>query len=178
MYNSTELTFDKELTTLSYKTSINAEFKIDEIQSSNLWDVEAINENIIKAIPLFNCDELISNNSDDIVLEDNKCIILKIDEDTIVKCASEDRPDIHFYHMEIYSWIPYTTSDPTGERVYSIIADEYMNPMVSAEIEVVRNGEVEDILISDNQGFFEYIIPPDTASLSFRYNMDRQYWII
>lgn len=178
MYNSTEITFDKELTTLSYETSINAEFKIDEIQDSDLWEVEAINENIIKAIPLFNCDKIISNNADDIVLDDNKCIILKIDEDTIVKCVSEDRPDIHFYNMEIYSWIPYATSPPTGEIVYSIIADEYMNPMVGAEIEVLRNGEVEEILKSDNQGLFEYVVKPDTASLSFRYNMDRQYWII
>ena len=178
MYNSTELTFDKELTTLSYQTKINAEFKINEIQSSDLWETEAINDNIIKAIPLFNCEQIISSNPDDIILEENKCIIIQIDEDTIIKCVSDDRPEIHFYHMQIYSWIPYTTTDPTGEIVYSILADEYMNPMVNAEVEVVRNGEVEDILITDNNGQFEYVVPENTESLSFRYNMDRQYWII
>ena len=178
MYNSIELTFDKELTTLSYQTKINAEFKIDEIQDSDLWEIEAINDDIIKAIPLFNCEQIISSNTDDIVLEENKCIILQIDEDTIIKCISKDRPEIHYFHMQIYSWIPYTTTDPTGEIVYSILADEYMNPMGNAEIEVVRNNKVEDILITDNNGLFEYVIPEGTESLSFRYNMDRQYWII
>ena len=80
--------------------------------------------------------------------------------------------------MQIYSWIPYTTTDPTGEIVYNVLADEYMNPMVDAEIEVLRNGEVEEILKTDHQGLFEYVIKPNTESLSFRYNMDRQYWII
>ena len=178
MYNSTDIIMDEELTILSYQTKINAEFKIDEIQTSDLWETETINDNIIKAVPLFNCEQIISSNPDDIVLEENKCIILQIDEDTIIKCTSEDRPDIHFYHMQIYSWIPYTTTDPTGEIIYSILADEYMNPMVSAEIEVVRNGEVEEILKTDNQGLFEYTVPSDTESLAFRYNMDRQYWII
>lgn len=178
MYNSSDIIMDKELNILSYQTKINVEFKIDEIQDSDLWETEAINEDIIKAIPLFNCEEIISSNPDDIVLEENKCIIIQIDEDTIIKCISKDRPEIHFYHMQIYSWIPYTTTNPTGEVVYNVLADEYMNPMVSAEVEVVRNGEVEDILITDNNGQFEYVVPENTESLSFRYNMDRQYWII
>ena len=178
MYNSTEIIMDNDLTKLSFQTKINAEFKIDEIQDSDLWETEEINDSIIKAIPLFNCEEIISSNPDDIVLEKNKCIILQIDEDTIIKCVSEDRPEIHYFHMQIYSWIPYTTTDPTGEVVYNVLADEYMNTMPFAEIEVVRNGEVEDILITDYNGQFEYVIPAGTESLSFRYNMDRQYWII
>lgn len=178
MYNSTEIAFDKELTTLSYKTNINAEFKIDEIQDSDLWEVEEINENIIKAIPLFNCEEIISNNPDDIVLEENKCVILKIDEDTIVKCVSNDRKDLHFYHTILGAFIPYT--DPSGvipRTVYGILADEYMNPIVNAEIEVLVDGEIEEILTTDNNGVCEYIFTHG-SSLSFRYNMDRQYYII
>ena len=177
IYNSKDITFDEDLTTLSYNTTINAEFTVEELMESDLWDVNEDN-GLIKAIPLFNCDRIISSNSNDIVLEENKCIILNIDEDTIVNAVSEDRPDIHFYNMQIYSWIPYTQTDPTGEIVYSVLADEFMNPMVGVEIEVIRNGEVEEILKTDNQGLFEYIVPVDTESLSFRYNMDRQYWII
>ena len=178
MYNSTELTFDKELTTLSYKTSINAEFKIDEIQESDLWETEAINENIIKEIPLFNCEEIISNNPDDIVLEKNKCVILKIDEDTIIKCVSEDRKEVHFYHTNLYTYIPYT--DPTGtipRTVYGILADEYMNPLVNAEIEVLVDGKIDTIIKTDNRGVCEYVFDHG-RTLSFRYNMDRQYYII
>ena len=178
MYNSTELLFDNELTTLSYKTAINSEFKIDEIQNSYLWKVETINENLIKAIPLFNCEEIVSNNSDDIILEDNKCVILKIDEDTIVKCKSNDRKDLHFYHTIITAFIPYT--DPLGvipRTVYGVLADEFMNPIVNAEIEVLVDNVVEEVLITDNNGMVEYVFTHG-SNLSFRYNMDRQYYII
>lgn len=178
MYNSTEITFDKELTTLSYETSINAEFDINEIQYSDLWEIEEINDNLIKAIPLFNCDEIISNNSDDIVLEENKCIILEKDDDTIIKCVSDDKKEVHFHNTNLYTYIPYT--DPTGtnpQTIYGILADEYMNPLVNAEIEVLVDDELETIIKTDNQGVCEYEFTYGTT-VSFRYNKDRQYYII
>lgn len=179
IYNSIDLIMDKELTKLSYNIKINTEFKINDIQTSDLWKVETINDNLIKAVPLFNCDEIISNNSDDIIIEENKCAILKIDSDTIVKCQSNDRPDIHFDHMVIEAWIPYTDSNHVIPRtVYAILTDTYMIPMVNAEIEVLVNGELDSVLITDNNGMVEYEFTEWNSSLQFRYNIDRQYYII
>ena len=170
---------DSELTELSYELKINSEFKIDEIQDEDLWKVETINDNLIKAVPLFNCDEIISNNPDDIIIEENKCVILKIDEDTTVKCISNDRPSIHFNNMSIEAWIPYTDPDEIIPRtVYAILTDNWMNPMVGAEIEVYVDGELDTILKTDNNGAVEYVFDHWDSSLSFHYNMDRQYWII
>ena len=176
MYNSIEMTFDEELTTLSYKTSINAEFKIDEIQDEELWKVETINDNLIKAIPLFNCEQIISDNPDDIIIEENKCAILNKDEDTVVKCISNDRPDIHFDNMNIQTWVPYT-GEAVPWTVYGILADDYMVPMVGAEIEVLIDGELDTVLITDNNGMVEYVFDHG-STIQFYYNMDRQYWII
>lgn len=179
MYNSTELTVDEKVTTLSYDLKINAEFKISEIISGDLWETETINDNLIKAIPLFNCDEIISNNSDDIIIEENKCAILKIDSDTIVKCQSNDRPDIHFDHMMIEAWIPYTDPNHVIPRtVYAILTDVFMIPMVGAEIEVLVNGELDSVLTTDNNGMVEYEFTEWNSSLQFRYNMDRQFFIL
>lgn len=179
MYNSTELTMDEKVTTLSYDLKINAEFKISEIISGDLWKTETINDNLIKAIPLFNCDEIISNNSDDIIIEENKCAILKIDSDTIVKCQSDDRPDIHFDHMIIEAWIPYTDPNQVIPRtVYAILTNTFMIPMTNAEIEVLVNGELDSVLTTDHNGGVEYVFDHWSGSLSFRYNMDRQYYII
>lgn len=179
MYNSVDLIMDSKLTELSYELKINAEFKIDEIISGDLWETEEINNNLIKVIPLFNCEQIISNNPDDIIIEENKCAILKIDDDTTVKCVSNDRPDIHFDHMIIEAWIPYTDPNQVIPRtVYAILTDTFMIPMTNAEIEVIVNGELDSVLTTDNNGMVEYEFTEWNSSLQFRYNMDRQYYII
>ena len=88
MYNSKELTVDPELTLLSYNQTINAEFTLEEILDSPLWIVNSDN-GLIKAIPLFNCDNITSSNSSDKVLDSNKCVILENDMDTIHLITSE-----------------------------------------------------------------------------------------
>ena len=93
---------DEELTFLSYKQKINGEFTVNEIVTGDLWSVSAINDNVYKAIPLFNADVITSSNPNDIVLDMNKCLIVANDEDTLVTVSSEDTSNIHYYSLQLY----------------------------------------------------------------------------
>ena len=168
MYNSKDMVVDKDLTFLSYNQTINAEFTVGEILESDLWVVNDDN-GLIKAIPLFNCDRIISSNDSDIVLEDNKCVILQNSDETIIQCISNDTGSIHYYTVELYSYAPYTTLDLIDEVcVYCIIYDEFLNTIGNIEIQVYIDDTLTDTVTTDNNGIAKYLVNQD-CEIMFKY---------
>ena len=152
MYNSKDLVVDEDLTFLSYNQTVNAEFTVEEILDSPLWSVNSDN-GLIKAIPLFNCDKITSSNESDKVLDDNKCVILENDVDTIVKCISDDTGSMHYYAIELYAYAPYSSLDLIDElTVYCILHDEYLNTVGNVNVDVYLDGELSGSVVSDSNG--------------------------
>ena len=152
MYNSKDLVVDEDLTFLSYNQTINAEFTVEEILDSPLWSVNSDN-GLIKAIPLFNCDKITSSNESDKVLDDNKCVILENNVDTIVKCISDDTGSMHYYAIELYAYAPYTKLDVIDEvTVYCILHDEYLNTVGNVNVDVYIDDEISGNVTSDSNG--------------------------
>lgn len=170
MYNSEELIMDRELTFLSYKQPITAEFTVNEIINGDLWKVYSINDNVYKAIPLFNCDKLVSSNANDIVLEDNKCLILHVDDDTIIKAISNDVGSTHYYSLQLYAFTPYSKLDVIDEvSVYCIVYDEFLNTLNNITINVLVDGDVVAQILTNNQGIGKYTVTK-ASEISFEYN--------
>ena len=168
MYNSKELTVDPELTLLSYNQTINAEFTLEEILDSPLWIVNSDN-GLIKAIPLFNCDNITSSNSSDKVLDSNKCVILENDMDTIVKCISDDTGSMHYHSVELYAYAPYTKLDVIDEvTVYCILHDEYLNTVSNVGVDVYINDELSGSVLSDSNGVCRFKVNQN-CSVKFVY---------
>ena len=170
MYNSSELIMDKDLCFLSYGQPINAEFTVEEILTGDLWKTYQINNNIYKAIPLFNCDELSSSNPKDIILENNKCLILHVDDDTIIAAKSDDIGDIHVYSLQLYAFAPYTKLDYLDSLfVYVICYDEFLNTLNNVFVDVYVDNELIATVETDNQGIARYEVS-DACEVSFKYN--------
>lgn len=170
MYNSKDLCFDENLTFLSYKQPINAEFTINEILTGDLWKTYQINDNLYKAFPLFNCDRLVSTNSKDIILEDNKCVILHVDDDTIINAISDDVGSIHYYSLQLYAFTPYSKIDVIDEvTVYCIVYDEFLNTLNNITLNVLVDGYETAKIQTDNQGIAKYDIT-EPSEVSFEYN--------
>ena len=168
MFNSKDLIMDKDLTFLSYGQPINAVFTVDEIINGDLWEVSAVNTNVYKAIPLFNCDQIISSNADDIILETNKCLIFHADDDTNITCVSEDTGSIHFYSLQLYAFAPYTTLDVPELSVYCIVYDEFLNTLNNIVINVLIDGDVVTQIQTDNQGIAKYTVS-EACEISFEF---------
>lgn len=170
MYNSKELIFDRELTFLSYGQPINAEFTVEEILTGDLWKVYQVNNNIYKAIPLFNADVITSSNPKDIVLEGNKCLILHVDDDTLITAKSDDTGDIHFYSLQLYAFAPYTKLDYLDSlSVYVIVYDEFLNTLNNVFVDVYVDNELIATVETDNQGIARYEVS-EACEISFKYN--------
>lgn len=170
IYNSKDLCMDKELTFLSYKQPINTEFTVHEILTGDLWKVYQVNENVYKCIPLFNCDNLVSSNTKDIILEDNKCVILHEDNDTIIKAISYDTGAIHFYSLQLYAYAPYTKLDVIDEVVvYCIVYDEFLNTLNNISVNVLVDGYETAKIETNNQGIAKYTIS-EASEVSFEYD--------
>ena len=71
IYNSKELIVDPELTFLSYNQTVNLEFRLEDLLVSPLWFSESV-DGLVKCVPLFNCDEIVSSNPSDKVLDGNR----------------------------------------------------------------------------------------------------------
>jgi len=169
MYNSKELILDNELTFLSYNQTINREFTVEEIKTSPLWKVKT-GDGLVTAIPLFNCDKIVSNNSDDIVLETNQCIICQNINETIVECISNDTGGIHYYTLELYAYTPYSKLDVIDEvTVYCIVSDEYLNTLNDVEVEVIVDDEPVSTVTTDNQGIARYKVS-EACTVKFNYS--------
>ena len=169
MYNSKEMCVDKDLTFLSYNQTINAEFTVDEILESDLWVINDDN-GLIKAIPLFNCDLITSSNSSDIVLDNNKCVILQNVGETIVECTSDDTGSIHYYSVELYAYCPYTKLDVIDKvSVYCVLADEYLNTVNNVNVNVIIDDEPVDTVKTNSNGICKYTVDAD-CTVKFVYN--------
>lgn len=60
--------------------------KISELDN-RYWNIENMDDgNILRIIPLFNCNNITSSNPDDIVREKNQCLICKNDINTVITC--------------------------------------------------------------------------------------------
>ena len=170
MYNSSELIFDSELTFLSYKQPVNQEFTVDEIVNGDLWVTLAVGDGVYKCIPLFNCDKLVSSNTNDIVLEDNKCLILHVDDDTIVTALSDDVGSTHYYSLQLYAFTPYSKLDVISEvSVYCIVYDEFLNTLNNVTVNVLIDGTVTGQIQSDNTGLCRYTVS-EPCEVSFEYD--------
>lgn len=163
---------DSELTFLSYKQPINQEFTVDEILNSNLWITSSVSDSVYKCIPLFNCDKLVSSNTNDKVLEDNKCLILNVDDDTLVTALSDDTSSMHFYSLQLYAFAPYTRLDVPQLQVYCIVYDEFLNTLNNITLNVLVDGDVTAQIQTDNQGLCKYTVTePCEVSFEFEDNI-------
>lgn len=126
----------------------------DEVTSSLKYkNFKIYKSRLIKAVPLFNCDKIISSNSSDKVLDGNKCVILENDMDTIVKCISDDTGSMHYHSVELYAYAPYTKLDVIDEvTVYCILHDEYLNTVGNVNVDVYIDDELSSSVLSDSNG--------------------------
>ena len=169
MYNSKDMCVDNELTFLSYSQNVNAEFSVDDILSGDLW-VVYVNGGVYKCVPLFNCDKLVSSNANDIVVDDNKCLILHVDDDTIVTAVSDDVGSTHYYSLQLYAFTPYSKLDVISEvSVYCIVYDEFLNTLNNVTVNVLIDGTVTGQIQSNNQGLCKYTVT-EACEISFEYN--------
>ena len=172
MYNSKELIMDSELTFLSYNQPVNMEFTVDEILHGDLWSVSSVRDDVYRCVPLFNCDRLVSSNTNDIILEDNKCLILTVDDDTLVTALSDDVGSTHYYSLQLYAFAPYTTLDIDEVSVYCIVYDEFLNTLNNIGVNVLVNGDVTAQIQSNNQGLCKYTVTePCEVSFEFEDNV-------
>ena len=168
MYNSKDGTVDKDLTFLSYNQTINKEFTVEEILTSDLW-VTNDDNGLIKAVPLFNCDKIVSSNSNDKVLDDNKCIILENINETLIQCISNDTGAIHYYSVELYAYTPYTSLDVIDEvTVYCILYDEYLNTLNNVDVDVYVDNVLVNTITTDSQGIAEFNVK-EPCTIKFAY---------
>ena len=160
---------DNELTFLSYSQNVNAEFSVDDILSGDLW-VVYVNGGVYKCVPLFNCDKLVSSNANDIVVDDNKCLILQYDDDTIVTAVSDDVGSTHYYSLQLYAFAPYTTLDYLDHlSVYVIVYDEFLNTLNNVTLNVYIDNVLTSQVQTNNQGIAKYDIA-EPCEISFEYN--------
>lgn len=125
--------------------------------------------NIVKAVPLFNCDIIQSNNPNDIILDDNKCAILNNDNNTIITAKSDDTSSIHYYNIVLYAYTPYCQLNGLNELVVScIVYDKYLNTLNNIEVSVYVDNELNTIIKTNNEGLCEFKV--DTAcTVKFKY---------
>ena len=125
--------------------------------------------NIVNAVPLFNCDMITSSNPNDRVLDDNKCIILENNFDTVVTVESDDTGGIHYYNSVLYAYAPYCQLNGLNELVVScIVYDKYLNTLNNIEVSVYVDDELNTIVKTNNEGLCEFKV--DTAcTVKFKY---------
>lgn len=168
MYNSQDKCLDENLTFLSYNQKINRNFTVDELLSSDLWVIESIGE-ILRCIPLFNCDSIISSNSDDIVLDDNKCLICENDENTLISCISDDTGGIHYQDISLHAYTPYSKLDLVDSIVvYCVVYDNYLNTLNNVPVYVFIDDELVGTVNSDNNGICKFSVS-EPCRIKFNY---------
>ena len=169
MYNSEDRCLNEELTFLSYNQKINKSFTINEIKESDLWVVEEIN-NVLRGIPLFNCDNIVSSNNEDIVLDNNQCIICNNDSSTVISCISDDTGDIHYHNIFLYAYTPYSKLDLVDNIVvYCIVYDNYLNTLNNVGINVFVNNEKMGVVNTNNNGICKYSVS-EPCNIKFNYD--------
>ena len=158
MYNSQNKCLDNDLTLLSYNQKINKSFTVNELKDSGLWVVESQGD-ILKCIPLFNCDSIVSSNNNDIVLEDNKCLICHKNSKTIISCISDDTGSINFHDISLHAYTAYSKLDLIDSLVIScVVYDNYLNTLNNVSVKVIVDGDLVGTVNTDNNGICKYKI--------------------
>lgn len=160
MYNSS--IFDDKLTKLSYNHQINKKFVLEDIKDtsnneSNLWNVTNTGDGVLKLIPLFNCGKIVSSNSNDIVLDKNKCIICIDDDSTIISCIS-DNDDILFYGLNLHSFSVFSELVNGSLAIYCIAFDNFNHLLDNEEIDVYIDDTYVTSVLTNSDGLCEYTI--------------------
>ena len=178
MYNSHDLIFDNEVTFLSYNQTINHIWTCENLILSNLWDITQIDDLIYKCIPLFNCDIISSSNESDIILEDNKCLILNFDEETRITCTSDDTGSIHYHDIQLCAYTAYTKLDVIDElTVYCIVHDKYLNTLNNVLIDVLIDDEITSTITTNKEGVCRFKINKP-CGIQFKYEDSESNLII
>lgn len=169
MYNSKERISATDTTELSFNQKINKTFTVGEILNSPLWHIKNTEGNIITAIPLFNCDYIESFNESDIVIDDNKAIIIIVDDEDIpITCKSDATGDINYGDIHrIHSFYTYGGRQFGDPTIFAIVYDECGAPIVNALLDVQINGEYYDTVTSDNEGLCRVLLPEGGQSVAF-----------
>lgn len=169
MYNSEDRISDKNTTQLSFNQKINRTFTVGEILTSPLWYIKNTEGNVVTAIPLFNCDRIESFNESDIVIDDNKAIIITVDDEDIpIYCKSADTGDINYGAIHrIHSFYTYSGREFGDPTIFAIIYDECGAPISNALLDVQINGEYYDTVTSDNEGLCRVLLPEEGQTVEF-----------
>ena len=156
IYNSKDLILDEDLTFLSYNQTVNLEFRLEDLLVSPLWFSESV-DGLVKCVPLFNCDVIVSSNPSDRVLDGNRCVICELVDDTLITCSSSDTGGVHYYSVELYAFAPYPVLDVVDEvTVYCILNDEYLNSVGNVSVDVSVDGVVVGSVVSDGDGLCRF----------------------
>ena len=161
MYNSS--IFDDKLTKLSFNHKINKEFSLEDIKNSNnnesnLWNVFNNGGGVLKLIPLFNCDKIISSNSDDIVLDKNKCIICINNDSTIISCITENKGDLVYYGLNLHAFAIYPYLIDGKLDVYCVAFDDFNHLIINEEISVYINNEYVGSVLTNINGICKFTV--------------------
>lgn len=169
MYNSEERISATDTTEISYNQKINRTFTVGEILTSPLWYIKNTEGNVVTAIPLFNCDRIESFNDSDIVIDNNKGIIIIVDDEDIpIDCKSDDTGDIYYGDIHrIHSFYTYAGRQFGDPTIFAIIYDKCGAPISNALIDVQINGEYYDTVTSDNEGLCRVLLPEDGQTVAF-----------
>lgn len=177
MYNSKERICDEQTTQLSFNQKINRTFSVGEILTSPLWHIKNTEGNVVTAVPLFNCDYIESFNDSDIIIEDNKAIIILVDDEDIpITCKSDDTGDINYGDTHrIHAFYTYGGRQFGDPTIFAIVYDECGAPIVNALLDVEINGEYYDTVTSDKEGVCRVLLPEGGQSVSFIFAWFRKY---
>ena len=172
MYNSKEIISATDTTELSYNQKMNRTFTVGEILTSPLWHIKNTEGNVVTAIPLFDCDSIESFNEADIIIDNNKAIIIHIDDTDIpIECISDDTGDINYHNTHrIHSYYTYggrAFGDPT---IFAVVYDECGNPIPNALVDVEVNGEYYTTVTSDNEGICRVLFPEGGTTIQFSWH--------
>lgn len=92
---------DNEIVQFHKKVNVDFISKVVDI-NQDLFRIITIEEDrLYKIIPLFNCEEIISSNPNDKVLNDNKCLIFIGDLDTVVHFKSNNTVEVLGLYIEL-----------------------------------------------------------------------------
>lgn len=172
MYNSEDRISDKNTSELSFNQKINRTFTVGEILTSPLWYIKNTEGNVVTAIPLFNCDRIESFNDSDIVIDDNKAIIITVDDEDIpIDCISDDTGDINYYDVHhFYVYYVFAGRELGDPTVFCAVYDECGAPIPNALIDVKIDGEYSDTVTTNNEGLCRALLPEGWQSIVFNWH--------
>lgn len=138
---------DTELSQFHETVTNNFEMLLTSVLTSNLFKVETIMSNeIYKIFPLFYCEEIISSNPDDKIL-DNKCAICAKKDNTVLEFKTK-----HINTDVLLNW----ASDGTQYGFTIFVYNQYTgDPISDVVVEGIVNKPTESFKgTTDKEGIF------------------------